>query len=370
MKKRIVIAGFGDTGLLTAIHLSDGFEVIGISPKPCLVSGQELGTRLTRPAQWKDNYLMPFDRFKRLRAVRTLQGLITHVDVQNQTLTWQDATGQPQQLTYDALLISTGVSNGFWRNNRLESLQEVEQQLQLRHQTIDAAQRIAVVGGGASAVSVCANIKERFPAKDVHLFHSQTQPLPMYHPRTRKRVGQLLHAVGVQLHPGCRAVLPDTAMGDAFTTQALSFENAESDFKADLCIWAVGNLRPHNAGLPQAFLNAQGFVKVDEYLRVPGAENVFAVGDIAATDPNRCSARNKGFAIAAHNIAATLNGAGRLKAFKPARYRWGSILGVREEGMRVFTPKGRNVRIRRWLVDKLLFPVAVHRMIYKGVSKQ
>ena len=30
--------------------------------------------------------------------------------------------------------------------------------------------------------------------------------------------------------------------------------------------------------------------------------NVFAIGDIAATDPNRSSARNAGFIVAAKNI--------------------------------------------------------------------
>ena len=51
MKKRVVIAGLGDTGLLAAIHLGKAFDIVGISPKPCLVSGQELGARLTRPEE-------------------------------------------------------------------------------------------------------------------------------------------------------------------------------------------------------------------------------------------------------------------------------------------------------------------------------
>ena len=61
---RVVIAGFGDTGVLVAIHLGRGFDVVGISTKPGLVSGQELGTRLTRPELWKSDYLMPFGRYK------------------------------------------------------------------------------------------------------------------------------------------------------------------------------------------------------------------------------------------------------------------------------------------------------------------
>ena len=41
-----MIAGLGDSGVLTAIRLARQFDVVGISTKPALVSGQELGIRL------------------------------------------------------------------------------------------------------------------------------------------------------------------------------------------------------------------------------------------------------------------------------------------------------------------------------------
>ena len=48
-RKRVVIAGLGDSGVLTAIRLARHADVVGISAKPALVSGQELGWRLSRP---------------------------------------------------------------------------------------------------------------------------------------------------------------------------------------------------------------------------------------------------------------------------------------------------------------------------------
>ena len=47
-RKRVVVAGLGDVGILTAIRLSRHADVVGISVKPGLVSGQELGVRLSR----------------------------------------------------------------------------------------------------------------------------------------------------------------------------------------------------------------------------------------------------------------------------------------------------------------------------------
>ena len=54
-RNRVVVAGLGDSGILTAIRLArhgQDFQVVGISAKPALVSGQELGVRLSRPEDW------------------------------------------------------------------------------------------------------------------------------------------------------------------------------------------------------------------------------------------------------------------------------------------------------------------------------
>jgi apoptosis-inducing factor 2 len=64
-RKRVVVAGLGDVGVLIAIRLARHADVVGISVKPALVSGQELGIRLSRPADWARDYWIPFDRFRR-----------------------------------------------------------------------------------------------------------------------------------------------------------------------------------------------------------------------------------------------------------------------------------------------------------------
>lgn len=70
-RPRVVVAGLGDSGLLTATHLARHVDVVGISTKPALVSGQELGLRLTRPETWARDYYVEFGRYRRLDRVRT-----------------------------------------------------------------------------------------------------------------------------------------------------------------------------------------------------------------------------------------------------------------------------------------------------------
>ena len=57
--QRVLVAGLGDIGVLTAIHLSRHVSVVGISAKPELVSGQELGVRLARPDDWARTTVSP-----------------------------------------------------------------------------------------------------------------------------------------------------------------------------------------------------------------------------------------------------------------------------------------------------------------------
>lgn len=367
-RQRVVIAGLGDTGLLVALGLHPRFDVTGISPKPALVSGQELGTRLAQPDEWRRHYLTPFPRYRRLDGMPIVHGLTTSVDADRSCVHVRTIDGADRTLAYDALVISSGVTNGFWRNATLEDLPAVERRIDHDAARLARARRVAVIGGGASGVSVASNLKEQHPAIEVHLFFSGAEPLPGYHPKVRSKVIGQLRAQGVVLHAEHRAVVPANSVNDELTDTAVAWQTGQPPFHADVTLWAVGGQRPNTAFLPASMLNERGFVRVDAHLRVPGFRNVFAVGDVAASDPNRSSARNAGYSTVIHNVRRHLAGDdARLRTYRASPYRWGSVLGVQRDGMRVFTPTGGSVRIRPWWVERVLFPWIVERLIYKGL---
>src|SRR5271157_1595475 len=101
-RKRVVIAGLGDVGVLTAIRLARQADVIGISVKPALVSGQELGIRLSRPRDWARDYWVPFDRFRRLDQVRTVTATLSGVDLAARTVFGRGEDGATITEEYDA----------------------------------------------------------------------------------------------------------------------------------------------------------------------------------------------------------------------------------------------------------------------------
>ncbi|OBK76753.1 FAD-dependent oxidoreductase [Mycobacterium sp. 1274761.0] len=364
--QRVVIAGLGDSGVLTAIRLSRRFDVVGVSVKPALVSGQELGWRLSRPQDWAEANWIPFDRFRALDRVRTVHGTLTGVDLDGNTVAIRGADGTTLREHYDALVISTGVTNGFWRTPKLQSHNEIGDDLRGTHESLAVATSVAVIGGGAAAISAAAQVATTWPDKQVDLYFPGAQALPSHHPRIWDTVRRRLTDAGVRLHPGHRAVIPDGFFCDAITSEHVAWSTGQPPATADAVLWAIGRVRPNTDWLPAELLDEQGFVRVTPQLQAPGHPNVFAVGDVAATDPLRSSARNRGDAIVAHNIRAHF-AARPLRAYRAPRRRWGSVLGVQPDGLEVFTPKGQAVRFPAWTFDRVLMPVIVRWGIYRGV---
>jgi NADH dehydrogenase FAD-containing subunit len=103
-------------------------------------------------------------------------------------------------------------------------------------------------------------------------------------------------------------------------------------------------------------------------LQVPGHPGLYAVGEVAATDPLRTSARNRADGLLAHNVRAEF--AGRpLRGYRPPKRRWGSVLGPQRDGLEVFAPNGRAFTFPAWSFDRVLMPLIVRWGIYRGVRE-
>ena len=362
----MVIAGLGDSGLLTAIHLTRHADVVGISTKPGLVSGKELGTRLTRPQQWVQDYWISFDRYRRLDRARTIHGTVTGVDLDGRRVNVTAADGSTSEEPYDVLVIATGVTNGFWRQPGLLTADDVTEDLESKHRRLADAASVAIVGGGAAGVGTAVNVATRWPEKRVDLYFPGPRALQHHHPKVWDSLRVQLAELGVGLHPEHRAVIPDGFDCDRITDGAVAWSTGQDPVTADAVLWTVGKVRPNTAWLPETLLDEDGFVGVEASLRVPGHPGVFAIGDVAATDPVRNSARNRADRLLARNIRAELAGK-PLSDYRPRRGRWGSVAGVQSNGLEVFAPGGQMFRFPAWSIRGVLNGLIVRRGIYRGV---
>ena len=135
-----------------------------------------------------------------------------------------------------------------------------------------------------------------------------------------------------------RAIAPSSPQAstcDRITTDPVAFSTGQPDAPADATLWAIGRVQPNTGWLPESLLDEAGFVRVSPDLTVAGAPGVFAIGDVAATDPLRSSARNRADRLLASNIRRHL--AGRPLAHLPPPP---SALGL---GPRI--PAGRAARV-------------------------
>jgi NADH dehydrogenase FAD-containing subunit len=203
----------------------------------------------------------------------------------------------------------------------------------------------------------------------VHLFHSGDLPLPGYHPSVRRWAVEVLRGDGVTVHSEHRAVGPAGFAGERLTTEPIEWSSGQTPFAADVTLWALGRVRPHSAFLPDEVLDDDGFVRVDEHLTVPGRPEVFAVGDVAASDPLRSSARNWGWRVVVANVRAHTRGRTRRRRFNAPTHRWGSLFGVQANGMVVVQPNGRRVRVPRVVATRVLLGGFVSRYLYGGLRE-
>lgn len=367
-RKRVVVAGLGDSGVLAAIRLARHADVVAISAKPGLLSGQELGWRLSRPEQWARLNWIPFDRFRGLDRVRIVHASLTGVDLTTRTVFARSADGSTVSEYYDALVISTGVTNGFWRQPSLQTAAEIDAGLRMMHERLAAAESVIVIGGGAAAANSAAQLATTWPAKRVDLYFPGERALIHHHPRTWDRVARRLTDLGVRLHPRHRAVIPAGFDCDGITSEPVRWSTGQPPASANAVLWTVGRVRPNTGWLPTELLDGHGFVRVTPDLRIPGHSDLFAVGDVAATDPLRSSARNRADALLAHNVLAAF--AGRpLRRYQPPGRRWGSVLGPLPDGLDVYTAHGRAFRFPAWTFHKVLLPLVVGWGYYRGVRR-
>jgi apoptosis-inducing factor 2 len=369
----VAIIGMGETGVLTAVNLpARDFRVVGIATKPMLVSGQEVGSRLVDRAQWQRDYITALDRYRGLDGHRIVVGQVVGVEPVTRQVTYREPGGSTQSLAYDMLVIASGVTNGFWRDDRMASLSEVEAEDREREKLIAGAATIAVIGGGPTGASMATNLAIRHRDKQVSWYYPGAHPLPGYHRDTVADVEARAAAAGVATHPGHRAKAPGPDEPAANPGAGpVHWQSGQEPSQADLVFWAVGVSRPNTGFLPPQWLDEEGYVRTEPSLQVPGHPEVFAIGDVAATDPLRSSARNWAYRILASNIAAFHRAdAAAIKPFVPPARRWGSILGVQADGMVVYSQAGKQTRFRRWVVRWLLFPLAVRRQIYGGIRRR
>lgn len=208
-------------------------------------------------------------------------------------------------LTYDYLVIATGTKTNFFGNTSIEThsmpMKKVPQALNIRSLmlqnfekaaiTNDLKQRKAllnfvIVGGGPTGVELAgaiAELKNHILPRDyhdlnsndmcIHLLEGNERLLASMSVKASRKAKEFLDQLGVEVH--CNTFVKDYN-GERVKT------NSELEFKSKNLIWAAGVTGSPIKGLSSStLLERSNRYKVNQFNKIEGYDNIFALGDIA-----------------------------------------------------------------------------------------
>jgi apoptosis-inducing factor 2 len=151
-----------------------------------------------------------------------------------------------KEYSFDYLVVATGVQHLIRTIPRLS-------------ESIKAAQTIVLQGGGPIGIELAGEIATTYPEKRLYISHNDNLLLSKsYKVKFRKKLSDLIlrHGIGIISPPHIEEKHPD------------------------LVVPCFG-YTPNNSFVYEGWLSEKGYVKVDHQLQVIGANNIFAMGDIA-----------------------------------------------------------------------------------------
>jgi NADH dehydrogenase FAD-containing subunit len=207
-----------------------------------------------------------------------IQAYVDSIDPASQTV----QTSLSTSIHYDSLVIASGTSfsSPLWHISK--GSEPLAAALQDMHERLPKASSVLVVGGGAAGVETAGELGETYGGKkEITILSGGDRLLPrLKNANVGNDAEQRLSKMGIKVINGGVKVTSTTSEGDK-TVAKLS--NGK-EMTVDVYIEATGD-RPNNNFVPEAWLNAQGYVKTDlQTLRldVPEVNNVYCIGSVAS----------------------------------------------------------------------------------------
>jgi NADH dehydrogenase/putative oxidoreductase len=296
---RVVIVGAGFGGLSCAAALRHARASVTLIDRANYHLFQPLLYQVATAALSPGDIAAPVrPLFRDAANTRVLLGAVTGVDATRKVVMLGG-----KEVPYDHLVLATGAAHSYFGKDhwapfapglkRVEDATEIRRRLltafELAEATDDEAERKAlltflIVGGGPTGVELAGAIAElarfgmekefrRFDPASARVLLVQSAPrlLPAFPEQLAAIAHRSLERLGVEVQTGSRVEHID-AQGVTVSGNRIS---------ARTVLWAAGVKASPAAEWLQVAGDTAGRVKVDEYLRVIGVDNVYAIGDTA-----------------------------------------------------------------------------------------
>ncbi len=356
---KLVIVGGGFAGVKTALELSNkpGFEIKLISTH----TNFEYHGALYRSATGYSpmEVTIPLKEiFKRSKNVELVLDTVAAINPKRKIM--RSETGE--EYVYDVAVLAMGNDVNYFGIEGMDqhsfSMTTIPQTIALRTRLTElfkvpgSKPTIAVVGAGPTGVELAGELQNyarrvahrygrRLAHPKVILLEGADRILPMLDPVLSAKAYKRLIKLGVEMR---------------LSTRVNSCEPGKvcisgEDIEADVIVWTAGSAPvDFYANHPRIFKLDKGRVVVDEYLRVPGHQDIYVLGDNAAT-------KYSGMAqTALHDARFVARNLLRIQAgVKPVAYRPRHpiyVVPVGEKWAVVQTQKNLISGYRGWLVRR------------------
>ncbi|MDB5781231.1 MAG: N-acyl homoserine lactone synthase [Caballeronia mineralivorans] len=296
--KRVVVVGGGYAGVALARALDSTAEVCLVEARDRFVHNVAAIRSVVDPTLL-ERIVIPYDRL--LRRGRVRRGVVTSASEHDVTL----ASGEV--IEADIVVVATGSRYAEPFKPEAESTAAFSDSVRAAHAALLAADKVAIVGGGAVGVELAGEISTIFHNKRVTLVSSSPALMPGYPARLAHSLHTQLRRKGVELRLGTRVKIHE-ASGRPYIGRP---GNQAESALGPLIFQALG-ARPVTSlfqRMEAARFDQQGRVIVDPWLRPAGLRRLFALGDAAATgDPMTIVAITRQVPWLAKTINALLAG--------------------------------------------------------------
>lgn len=301
-KLLVLGSGFGGYSLLTDLS-RELWDVTLLSPRNYFLFTPLLPSAVTGTVEFR-SILEPTRR--RLRDVRVVEGLAESIDWEARRVDGRGAVGgEPFRLSYDTLVIAVGAAVGAYgipgvAEHALE-LASIEDARAIRRGVLEQLSRaeipglaeeqvrklmtFVVCGGGPTGIEAAAEIHDLLKDEIARSYPELSRKARVI---VVEALGRLLSSFDTALadytrrHFGRAGIeVRTSAKVQAIEAEAVVLQGGER-IPCGLVLWAGGNAPVpfvQSLGIP---LDRRGRLMVDAYCRLPGREDVYAVGDCAA----------------------------------------------------------------------------------------
>lgn len=319
----IIGGSYAGIGLAQALSKSiPNIQIVIINPSDKFFFNIASPRILAKPKAFQAHqYLIPIvDAFANspTGTFKFIQGRAIDIDSLSKTVTISNGADIP----FDSLIIASGSSTASSTGNastlapfKPTGDNNLEASIKAAQHELSNAKTIVIGGAGAVGVEFAGELAEVSKSQNarITLVSATWHVLPNLKNAASKKAEMILAEKGVILRRSCKVV--KAKQDNSSKKWTVTLDDGQT-METDAYISTTG-VSPNNQFIPPQFLNSDGWVDVDDEMRVKGSSSIYAIGDITRHPARLLLKAQEQIPVISSNLKNDILGQGKRKEYRP-----------------------------------------------------